>query len=394
MIGAGIAGQAASIALTRDGHDVSIFERFAKAQSTGAGLLLQPSGLAALEHLQLRKSVEAQGARVTELDGRILNGKRVLDLRYPDAQYGLGIYRGTLFNLLHQALLSSGAALTLNFEVAQIEDFARPIVISTTGERAGPFDVVIDCAGAHDRLRSALGLDVAARQYPWAALWAACADRSGAFAGKLRQRYDRASLMIGVLPVGHGPRKHDAKPCVAFFWSLQLADFERQRQEGLGKLKSRVLAAWPETAPLLDEIKSFDDLSLATYRDVSVKPVVRGRVVVVGDAAHGTSPQLGQGANLALIDAITLAHCLRKYRDCDVGLARYQQLRASHIAFYRYASRALTPAFQSNGVVIPWLRDALLAPINRMPGGRYLSSTTLAGVRKFPLGIWKLPETD
>jgi hypothetical protein len=54
----------------------------------------------------------------------------------------------------------------------------------------------------------------------------------------------------------------------------------------------------------------------------------------------------------------------------------------------------LTPAFQSNGVLIPWLRDTLLAPINRIPGGRHLSSTTLAGVRKFPMGIWKLPEAD
>jgi 2-polyprenyl-6-methoxyphenol hydroxylase-like FAD-dependent oxidoreductase len=100
---------------------------------------------------------------------------------------------------------------------------------------------------------------------------------------------------------------------------------------------------------------------------------------------------LGQGANLALIDATTLAHCLRAHRDSDAALALYQRLRASHTAFYRYASRALTPAFQSDGVLVPWLRDALLAPISRLPGGRYLSSTTLGGVRKFPLGLWKLP---
>jgi 2-polyprenyl-6-methoxyphenol hydroxylase-like FAD-dependent oxidoreductase len=389
IIGAGIAGQASAIALARDGHDVSVLERFAKAQPIGAGLLLQPSGLAALERLELRNAAELWGTPVTELDGRILNGKRVLDLRYPDGQYGLGIHRGSLFTLLHDAMLSSGARLVTGFEVARVECLARPVVISATGEREGPFDLVLDCAGAHDRLRNELGLDVRAAQYPWGALWTTCADRSGAFTGKLRQRYDRARLMIGILPVGRAPNTSDTTSCVAFFWSLRLAEFERERAEGLEKLKSRVLAAWPESAPVVNEIKSFDELSLATYRDVAAKPVVRGRVVVMGDAAHGTSPQLGQGANLALIDAVTLAYCLRRISGTDAALMSYQRLRARHTAFYRYASRALTPAFQSNGIVIPWLRDALLAPVNRIPGGRYLSSTTLAGVRKFPLGIWK-----
>lgn len=390
VIGAGVAGQAAAIALARDGHEVRVFERFANARPLGAGLLLQPSGMLALERLGLRDEAERWGARVTELDGRILNGRRVLDLAYPDGECGLGIHRGALFGLLHEAMLGRGARLTLDFEVERVEDFARPVIVSARNENEGAFDLLLDCAGAHDRLRSELGLGVRAPLYPWGALWATCTDPAGAFAGKLRQRYDGAHLMIGILPVGRAPQT--GAPCVAFFWSVKLADVESERAAGLHALKARVLAAWPEAAPIVNQIGQFEDFSLATYRDVSVGPCVRGRVVVIGDAAHGTSPQLGQGANLALIDAVTLAHCLRQTRDVDAALARYQRDRARHVAFYRYASRLLTPAFQSDGAIVPWLRDHFLALANRLPGGRYLSSTTLSGVRKFPIGLWKPPE--
>jgi 2-polyprenyl-6-methoxyphenol hydroxylase-like FAD-dependent oxidoreductase len=112
----------------------------------------------------------------------------------------------------------------------------------------------------------------------------------------------------------------------------------------------------------------------------------------MGDAAHGTSPQLGQGANLALIDAITLAHHLKQSADVDEALARYEGARRLHVAFYRHASRALTPAFQSDGRITPWLRDTFLPYANLLPGGRYMTRTTLSGVRKLPFGLWNPPD--
>jgi 2-polyprenyl-6-methoxyphenol hydroxylase-like FAD-dependent oxidoreductase len=86
IIGCGVAGQASAIALARAGHDVSVFERFETARPLGAGLLLQPSGLSALARLGLREQAESWGARVSELDGRIASGKRVLDLAYGEGE--------------------------------------------------------------------------------------------------------------------------------------------------------------------------------------------------------------------------------------------------------------------------------------------------------------------
>jgi 2-polyprenyl-6-methoxyphenol hydroxylase-like FAD-dependent oxidoreductase len=389
IIGCGVAGQAAGIGLARAGHDVTVFERFASARPIGAGLLLQPSGQLALERLGLRDEAEQWGGHVQCLDGRSVSGKRVLELDYPPGQYGLGIHRGVLFNLLHRALEQTTATLKLNFDIERIENFDKPIVISRAGERNGPFDLLLDCAGAHDTLRDGFGLRVHAPIYPWGAVWATCADRTGEFGGALRQVYDRASTMIGILPLGRSPE--GSENCVAFFWSLKREDYEQQKAAGIDTLKARVLAAWPAARPIVDGLNKWEDLSFATYRDVVVRPTRKGRVLVIGDAAHGTSPQLGQGGNLALLDAVTLAHCL-KDKDIDAALTRFEKLRRAHVAFYTLASRAMTPVFQSDSRVIAWLRDTLLYPSAKIPGVRYAMRTTLGGVRKFPLGLFKLPD--
>ena len=389
IIGCGIAGQAAAIGLSRDGHDVTVVERFAAARPVGAGLLLQPSGLQVLERLGAREEAERWGARIQELDGRTPRGRRVLDLNY-GALHGLGIHRGALFNLLHARMIASGAKLRLNFEVASVETPSAPVLISKDGEKEGPFDLVLDCAGSHDSARAALGVPFKAPLYPWGALWCAVPDRAGTWTERLRQTYDGAHTMMGVLPIGRAPGADG--PHVAWFWSLPLAEYEKQKEAGLEELKRRAIKVWPQIGLLLDEITSFDQLALATYRDVTMRPWSQGRVLVLGDAAHGTSPQLGQGANLALIDAITIAHCVRRTNDADEAIALYEKMRRPHIAYYQLTSRALTPAFQSNSRVMAWLRDTFLVAARYIPVGGYITRTTLSGIRKLPWGLWRMPD--
>ena len=391
IIGCGIAGQAAATGLARDGHDVTVVERFATARPVGAGLLLQPSGLQVLERLGVRDEAERWGAAIHTLDGRTVRGRRVLNLEYGH-EHGLGIHRAALFNLLHQAMLASGAKLRLGFEVACIEDFQQPILIAKNGIREGPFDLVLDCAGAHDMVRDGLSARVRAPVYPWGALWSAVPDRIGIWNSSLRQTYDGASLMMGVLPIGRAPDSAFEGPHVAFFWSLPLVEYEQQKHAGLSALKSRMLAAWPQLVALLDEIKSYDQFALATYRDVAMRSWSKENVLVLGDAAHGTSPQLGQGANLALIDAITIAHCVRICATAADASALYRRMRRAHIAYYQLASRALTPAFQSHSRIMAFLRDTLLVGARYVPLGGYVTRTTLAGIRKLPFGLWRMPD--
>lgn len=395
IVGCGVAGQAAALALARQGHAVEVFERFDRPQPLGAGLLLQPSGQSVLARLGLLDQARACGASVARLFGRTVRGRTVMDLKYRDLgreAAGLGIHRAFLFSILHEAMLRAGAIVTTGLEVASVRDESAPKIVAADGREAGPFDLVLDCSGAHRGILRSMGMaGTKSNLYAWSALWSTCADRHGISGDTLLQVYDRASLMIGILPVGQSPGANSADRHVALFWSLKHADYDALRAAGIAALKARVLAAWPAIAPIVGEIGNFDSLSLATYRDVRMRTPFRGRVLALGDAAHGTSPQLGQGANLALIDAITLEHALEREASVDAALALYARLRRAHLAYYQAASRMLTPLFQSDGRVLPYLRDLAFGPLGRAPVARHVMRTTLAGVRLWPCGIWKLP---
>jgi 2-polyprenyl-6-methoxyphenol hydroxylase-like FAD-dependent oxidoreductase len=108
------------------------------------------------------------------------------------------------------------------------------------------------------------------------------------------------------------------------------------------------------------------------------------RVVVLGDAAHATSPQLGQGANLALWDAMALADHIAAAAPGGVAaaLAAYSAARRAHIRYYQLAARWLTPLFQSDSRAGGWLRDRAMPIAMRVRPLRRMMIETMAGVRR------------
>ena len=111
IIGYGTAGQAAALLLARDGHRVEVFERAPEPGPVGAGFLLQPTGLQVLWEMGLFADAMAHGRRVNRLYGETPCGRAVMDMRYRglDARlFGLGMQRGALFTLLHEAWRGQG----------------------------------------------------------------------------------------------------------------------------------------------------------------------------------------------------------------------------------------------------------------------------------------------
>ena len=96
---------------------------------------------------------------------------------------------------------------------------------------------------------------------------------------------------------------------VSLFWSLPAREVDAWRKSDLGAWKAEVRALDPRIGFVLDRIESHEQVTFARYRDVQMSRWCDRGVVFIGDAAHATSPQLGQGANLALVDAWTLADC-------------------------------------------------------------------------------------
>jgi 2-polyprenyl-6-methoxyphenol hydroxylase-like FAD-dependent oxidoreductase len=371
IVGCGVAGQAASILLADAGHAVTVFERFAEPRPIGAGLLLQPTGLAVLRELGLADEAMAQGARVVGLEGRTQRGRSVLGLRYADLHpkaFGLGIRRSALFDLLHARLRRSPAKLVTG---AEIVDVAQGSVVDKQGVRHGPFDLVVIADGAHSALRARLMPAARAPLYPWGCVWTTVPDLAGlGAAGLLRQRVHGTTVMMGLLPVGQGQ--------MTMFWSLPVESLAPGKSIDLRTWRRTAGALWPEAAAMA----AADDFARATYRHVALPRWNDGPVLFIGDAAHGTSPQLGQGANLGLLDAHALFCALSESDDLAAALAVFARRRSSTVRFYRQASHLLTPFFQSRLAPLGWLRDAFMGVGCHLPGMRPLMGSTLAGTRR------------
>ena len=380
VAGCGIGGLAAALMLARDGHRVALYERFEAPRPVGSGLMIQPTGLAVLDCLGLATALAGAAAPVERLLGRVEpSGRVVLDVRYdwlrrPGAR-GYGVHRAALFDILHRAVVAKAVPIHTGRTVT---GRSQGRLLFADGEASARHDLVVDALGSGSPLAGG-----PARPLAYGALWASL-DWAGDFdETALEQRYRRASVMTGVLPVGLAPGGGGRK--AAFFWLLRGDRLDEWRERGLDSWKRDVRALWPATAPLLDQIDSPERLTFARYAHRTLRDPAAPGLIHIGDSWHSTSPQLGQGANMALLDAWALAKALREEDGLDSALRRAVALRRGHVRLYQALSALFTPAYQSDSLVLPWIRDRLVPPFGRLWPATRIQAEMVAGTFGGPL---------
>lgn len=263
------------------------------------------------------------------------------------------------------------------------------MVVAADGERIGRFDLVIGADGGDSAVREALRLTRRRHRYGYGALWSVVDDPESVADGVLYQCLRGTDAYLGVLPTGRGQ--------ASIFWSVHERDRAAAVHTDPALWRTHVDAFAGPYATLLDRV---DALIPARYSDITVHRAHRIRrtregscaAVLLGDAAHAMSPQLGVGTSLALTDAWSLAVALSRTDDLARALAEHRRDRRTHVAFSQWATRAMMPVFQSDLQPFAVPRDRLARPATALPPIRRAMVRLLSSELTSPWTSYRLPE--
>lgn len=375
VVGGGIAGTTIAWQLRTQGHRVTLFEQAAKCGPVGAGILLQPSGQAVLQQLGLLDAIRDVSPPIKSLHAQHRSGGTLVRLPYcklSNDLFALGVLRGNLFSLLLDRCRSHGVEIREGHQIAEyVQSDSSVDLTCSNGGSAGSYDLLIAADGSRSRLREFSGLTRSVYEYPDAALWTI-----GPYTGPqdtLLQVVARCGRLMGMLPVGENR--------CSFFWGIKKTEEAEVRSAGSDRWKQQVAEFFPPAEEAVADVMSMDELIFASYRSVRMKRVTDGRVVFIGDAAHATSPHLGQGLNLALEDALCLLQHLKKYDDHRIAFKKYESDRTSTLSYYSTLTAALTPFFQTSNRLLQLGRDLSLPVMPHLPYVGRQMILTLAGLK-------------
>jgi 2-polyprenyl-6-methoxyphenol hydroxylase-like FAD-dependent oxidoreductase len=331
IVGGGIGGLSSAIALTARGIEVEIVEQNPKWDVYGVGIIQPGNAMRALHQLGLLdQALEAgfamDGDRFFLADGTQLTDSefpRVVGPEYPGIN---GITRPRLHEILTDAVKRSGAKVTLGHRLTSLREDAGGIDVELSDGHSGRYDLVIGADGIFSQVRGLIFPEAPKPRYTGQAVWRYNLPRPSEVdkltmyagpeskAGMVPLAPDLMYLLYIETPGGDAPPQLDAET---------LAQELRSRLDGFGG----------KIAEVRDGITESSKVVYRPIETVWVEPPwQRGRVALIGDAAHATSPHVGQGAAMALEDSVVLADELAKADDLQAafdgfGARRYERVR-------------------------------------------------------------------
>ncbi|MFB7368949.1 FAD-dependent monooxygenase [Streptomyces sp. NPDC056222] len=322
IVGGGIGGLAAAVALHRRGWHVEVLERAPEFTEIGAGISLWPNALHALEALGLAGAVRALGAieaggGVRDRRGRWLSRTDNAELARRFGHPLVVLQRADLLRVLAEALPAD--TLRPGSEVSAVREDGQRLVVDHRGGRSRP-DVVIGADGLRSVVRRALWPEAAGPRYAGYTAWRMVTEPIA------------EPPLEGAATWGRGERFGYTALPGGRMYCFATASLPEGRAFGSSESEYaelvRRFGSWPDPVPaLLDAVPVDAVLRHDLYDLPPLSSFTCGRVALLGDAAHAMTPNLGQGACQALEDAVTLAHCLDGTPDVAAALRSYDQLR-------------------------------------------------------------------
>lgn len=330
VVGAGIGGLTAAIALRRKGIACRVVEIGKPSDRLGTGIMLLGNALRALDVLGLADGCIDAGCpyeHVVWYDeaGNLISENRVQNLFRADRPGNVGIMRPVLGDMLQANAIELGAKIDFETTVDDIEQTDGSVLVRlSTGEQIET-DLVVAADGAYSKTRKMVFGPDFVPEYCGQGCWRYTTLRSEKLYGMTFYRIPKGKA-LGGLPLS---QTH----CYYFFLDNEPQATHRPNDQLMTLFRSRVA---PYTAPeLLKAWSLMDEHSHISYRPFDIllmpDPWYKGRVVLIGDAAHSLTPQLTSGGGMAIEDAVVLAEELAGGPDLQRALDGFMRRRSGRV---------------------------------------------------------------
>ncbi len=351
VIGGGIGGLTAAIALRRAGVDAVVFERASELREIGAGISIWVNAMKALEKLELADAVRAAGRQEIGGTVRTSSGETLSEIPSDVLEKRFGPNVVLRRPGLQRALLAalSDGAVRLDAGCVGFRQDSSGVTALFAGGREERGDLLVGADGLSSVVRKQLFGDEEPR-YAGFTAWRGLADLGD---GREDEGFEAwgTGQIFGLVSLGWG----------RFYWYATKNAPEGQRDAAAGR-KAELLerfGSWHEPIPSVTQAtEETAILRNDVYDRESLKRWGDGRVTLLGDAAHPMTPNLGQGACQAIEDAVVLAECVRGEEDVAAALQLYEEQRRGRTANIVRRSRLLGRVGQLENPLLCGLRNA------------------------------------
>jgi 2-polyprenyl-6-methoxyphenol hydroxylase-like FAD-dependent oxidoreductase len=336
VVGGGIAGPAAAMALAKAGIEPLVLERRPVVDpEAGSWFTVAPNGLDALEAIDALDAVRDQGvpSRANVIYGA--TGRRLgeVSLGQPldNGLVALTMKRSWMAARLKEEAERRGIVVQRGAEISDVTDAGDRVEAVLTDGTLVTADLLVGADGVHSRVRQAIDVQAPAARYVGLTNFGGIA-RNTPIAGDLEPEAWHfifgSQAFFGAHPTTAGD--------VVWFVNVPEPEISRERRRNTteDEWAQRLLSLVADDAGPAAELVRTGRLELAgdnTYDLGHVPTWFRGRMVIIGDAAHAPSPSSGQGASMALEDAVVLAQALRDHADAQAAFAAYEGARRERV---------------------------------------------------------------
>jgi 2-polyprenyl-6-methoxyphenol hydroxylase-like FAD-dependent oxidoreductase len=349
VVGGGIGGLSAAIALRRTGNEVVVLERAPRIDPVGAGITLFANAMSALDRLGVREAVAARGAAATRSAILTWDGRELARVP-PDLLEGtIALHRADL----QAELAAAGGEVRLGVEVTAVEQHDEAVVAVAADGSEERGELIVGADGLASVLRRAI-TDTRVRFAGYTA-WRGISPVA-LESGRLTESWG-VGERFGLVDIGRGR--------TYWFATKNAPEAAPDEPEGRKAEILRRFSGWHK--PIAEVAEATDEDAILRNDVYYLEPLPRwraGRLVLIGDAAHATTPGVGQGAAQAIEDAVVLADRLAHGDELQSALTEYEAIRRPRVEVVLKMSRRADKAAQLASPVGWRLRNAL---VRRLP---------------------------